>query len=186
VEARSVGRKMGIERMTKLSKALPMARFFVLAASALFLSISCSAGGGNDSSAMIDDVWYTVGEEGAVPFTGSYTTGPTAIGPNTYPSFEYLKHGRQLWIQGTLHWKYGDAATTMTKVCVLPLSCKPSSQQGWPLIFIENGVGVTSQADLDSTSITLKTDGSIWIGASHEPITDAYINDAGSYLVFTL
>jgi hypothetical protein len=56
---------------------------------------------------------------------------------------------------------------------------RPNFKQDFAITFINNEVNVTSQADLDNVSISLHTDGSVWVGAAYEPITDAYVNDVG-------
>jgi hypothetical protein len=135
-----------------------------------------------------DGQWFTVGQADAVDFTGNYTTGPLSLGGNPCSSLEYMKQGKTVILQGTLHWKSAPGLTTMDKVCVLPASCAPNAELDLNVVFLNNGLDVTSASDLASPDFSIKTDGSLWIDGSHEAITDVslYIIVNGLPLQWTI
>jgi len=76
----------------------------------------------------------------------------------------------------------------MDKVCVLPASCAPNAELDLNVVFLNNGLDVTSASDLASPDFSIKTDGSLWIDGSHEAITDVslYIIVNGLPLQWTI
>jgi hypothetical protein len=134
---------------------------------------------------LIDGVWYTVGTPGAAEFTGSYTTGPALIEGVPLPSLEYMKSGNTMNLQGTLHLKSSPGQPGVSRVCVLPLGCAPSSRHYFVVVFINYDVSVMSDQDFNPGS-WVDVDGSVWIASPAEAITDVYINDSGGPIQWAL
>ncbi len=144
---------------------------------------SSSSSSSSSGSTVTDGVWYTIGSPEAVSLIGGYTNGPTNISGTHYPSLEYMKSGNVMNLQGTLHLISAPGQPGINKICVLPSGCAPSTRVvHFGVIYINNGVNVTSAADLNDSQGFVDPNGSVWIGSPHEAITDIYVNiDGGPF-----